>query len=277
MVKQSVPWFKRNLKKNILKNFKDDPNYTLGDVTKNTVLLIEPRLITDVVFILNNAYRFLKNDWNYVFYCGNSLLSYWKGILPNFIEIRQLDVDNFPKPKLYSDFCKKKELWESLYGEYVLTIQTDSWLMSTYPYDINYFINLNKSYIGGNMVYTWGNRFKYENIPIPKIRNFNGGLSLRKRLDMINIINTFPPTLTIANKIKNVILNGFAEDVYFTIGCYKLGLPIGDDDASSHFAMHTIKKNKYFGVHNPKKQFAKQINLQYPHLKYLNKHLNLNS
>jgi hypothetical protein len=256
---------------NILKNFKNINNNTLGDITKNTVLLIEPRRIYGLVFSLNNVYRFLKNDWNYVFYCGKSLLSYWQRILPNFIEIRPLDVDNFPRNHLYSDFCKRADVWSSLYGEYVLTIQADSWIMSNGQYDINYFIKLNKSYIGGNMSYNWG-EFNKVNLPTPQIRNFNGGLSLRKRLDMIKIINTFPPMPT---KSKRNHFEEAPEDVYFTIGCYKLGLPLGDDDASSHFAVHKIIKEEYFGVHNPSSHIAKQLNLQYPYLKYLNRHLNI--
>ena len=74
---------------------------------------------------------------------------------------------------------------------------------------------------------------------------------------MINIINTFPPTLTTDNDKKNVNLNVYAEDVYFTIGCYKLGLSIGDDESSSHFAMHTIEKKKIFWRAQSKKTIFK--------------------
>jgi hypothetical protein len=261
--------------KTILNNFTNVPNCMLGNNEKNTVLLIEPRKIYGLVFILNNAYRFLKNDWNYVFYCGKSCYTYWKNILPNFIEIRQLQVDNFSRSELYNDFCKNIELWRSLYGEYVLTIQADSWIMNKPPYDINYFLKLNKSFIGGNMLYDWGDFFKCQQLQTPNVRNFNGGLSLRKRMDMINVLRKYSPMPT--NRQKRQLINEFAEDVYFTIGCYKLGLPVGDDEESSHFALHTIEKNNYFGIHNPSKELARKINRNYPHLKYLNKHLKLNS
>lgn len=261
--------------KETLKNFQNVPNCILGVNEKNTVLMIEPRLIYGLVFVLNNVYRFLQNDWNYVFYCGKSCYSYWQRILPNFIEIRQLQVDNFPKSELYNDFCKNIELWSSLYGEYILTIQADSWIMNKPPYDINYFLKLNKSFIGGNMNYDWGDFFNSQRLQTPVIRNFNGGLSLRKRIHMINILREYPPMPT--NRYKRRLMNEFAEDVYFTIGCYKLGYPVGDDEASSHFSLHTIEKINYFGVHNPKKNIARKINRHYPHLKYLNKHLKLNA
>ena len=64
-----------------------------------------------------------------------------------------------------------------------------TYILNVSPYTIDYFMNMNKSYIGGNMESEWKELIR-ENI-YPKYINFNGGLSLRKRLDMIEIINTF--------------------------------------------------------------------------------------
>jgi hypothetical protein len=41
-----------------------------------------------------------------------------------------------------------------------------------------------------------------------------------------------------------------AEDVYFAIGCYKLGMPVGDDDQSSHFSVHNYLKHGFFGANS---------------------------
>ena len=84
---------------------------------------------------------------------------------------------------------KSKELWQTLYGDFVLTFQADTYILKKAPYTIEYFINMDKSYIGGNMDHGW-NELIRENI-YPNYRNFNGGLSLRKRLDMIEIINIY--------------------------------------------------------------------------------------
>ena len=248
-----------NIKKQILKNFKNIDNYILGDHKKNTVLLIEPRFINETLYLLANTYNHLGNNWNYVFYCGKSSMTFWKSQLPNFIEIRALDIDNFDNTTLYSDFCKKKELWDSLYGEYVLTIQLDTWIMNLKPYDISYFINLNKSYIGR-------------------------GLSLRKRNDMLKIIETYPPQQTLND--LTVFINehegececeGEGEDdhAYFTTGCVNLNLPIGNDEDSSHFSLHSICNEKYFGIHKPSSIVKTQINTTNPFLNYLNKYLDL--
>jgi hypothetical protein len=138
-------------------------------------------------------------------------------------------------------------------------------IMSIEPYNINYFVNLNKSYIGGNMNFKW-NELHREGIEF-KNYNFNGGLSLRKREDMIKVIENFPPILFNDATIYSSNVETDPEDVYFTIGCYKLGLSIGDDEESSHFAIHKIIKNGFFGFHQPENSIKNTIINVYPELK----------
>lgn len=262
--------FMENTGKKIFENFKNIKS-TCSESNKNTILLIEPRITDDIIFILNNTYKKLgNNNWAYVFYCGKNSKSYWENRLPKFIELRELDVCDFGNTYNYSDFCKKKDLWESLYGEFVLTIQVDTWIMNKNPFNIDFFMKLNKSFIGGNMEYEWDELKKYS--IYPKIRNFNGGLSLRKRLDMINIINSFSPLKSNGNKTS---FQSDQEDVYFVCGCYKLGYKVGDDEPSSHFSLHTIYKNDYFGIHQPNENVRKNLNIKNPFLKYMNRHLRL--
>ncbi len=216
-------------------------------LTKNTVLLVEPRILPKIPSLLER-YRMVLPNWHFVFYCGKGDQEYWEERLPDEwdIEIRELDVNNYDTEPKYSAFMKRRELWDSLYGEYVLSIQTDSFVVSIEPYNIDFFLRLNKSYIGGNMVTRW-NELVRENINPPYI-NFNGGLSLRKRKDMIRVIEAFPPLLPTG---ISTCMETDPEDVYFTVGCIRLGLPIGDDEASSHFAIHKIPKDAFFGIHHP--------------------------
>lgn len=221
---------------------------------KHTALIVEPRDIKKLDKLINDFKTKLGNDWNIVFYCGKSLKSKWVNtLLDPSVEIRELNVSNF-NPQEYSDFFKSKELWESLDGEYVLVFQADAFIINSEPYNIDYFIKMNKSYIGGNMSYDWA-ELKNENLFI-KCRNFNGGLSLRKRIDMIKIISTFGCDKTESNSVK---FHTYAEDVYFTVGCYKLNMPIGDDEQCANFALHTIYKSDFFGIHNPSKHILEQI------------------
>lgn len=227
---------------------------------QNTALIVEPRFLERIPKIIENFQDTLGPSWQVVFYCGKGLASKWKYLVRENVEIRELEVENFNDGDEHSDFFKRHALWESLYGEWVLSFQADTWLVSSGNYTIDYFINKNMSYIGGNMKYLW---IEFEKTlgGHPYYRNFNGGLSLRKRQHMTDIIDTFPPEKTV--KYTNWFEND-PEDVYFVQGCYKLGLPVGDDEESSHFAVHTIWKEEFFGIHQPDRYVQVPLLEKYP-------------
>ena len=243
-------------------------------MAKNTMLIVEPRNLQGLASIINKFRETLGNNWNYVFYCGKDATSYWAMTdLHKDVEVRTLDVDNFPNHPAYSDFMKSKKLWESLDGEFVLTIQADCWLINEGKYTIDYFIKKNVSYVGGNMSYGWY-ELERDNINLPH-KNLNGGLSLRKRADMLKVIDAYPPMPSAWSNLDSKGLPEDAEDVYFTIGCIKLGLQIGDDEDSAHFSLHSIYKDDFFGIHQPRKEFGERLNNKFPELKYKNPYLNL--
>jgi hypothetical protein len=237
----------------------------------NTVLLVEPRKLDNLPHIISEYYKYLGDNWKYVFYCGKGTLDYWRDRLNAYVELRELEVDNFNTASEYSFFMKQSALWKSLYGEFVLTIQADTWIVNMAPYTIDYFMKLNRSYIGGNMSHVW-KEFGRENVKIP-FRNFNGGLSLRKRKDILTVIKAFPPKCLEKGINKSLELATDAEDVYFTIGCHRLGLPIGDDEVSSHFAIHNIIKPAFFGIHKPCAKIKNELFRLNPHLHETASHL----
>jgi hypothetical protein len=244
-------------------------------MSKNNVLFIEPRPIDECIGVLNQYIKVLgTNDWNYVFYCGKDTVSYWrqKG-LSDIVELRELDVYNFEHHSEYSDFLKCRKLWESLDGEFVLTAQIDTWIFDDGGIDIEAFIKLDKSYIGGNMECRWIELEREE--LYPSVKCFNGGLSLRKRLDMIKVIDCFPPKFSAKTNVLSSGLEADAEDVYFTIGCYRLGLDVGDDIISQHFALHHTWVEPFFGTHQPHITVKTNLNKKYPELSIENPYLRL--
>jgi len=219
-----------------------------------TALLIEPRRLERLPSIIQHFQRVLP-DWQFVFYCGKS--AKWSAAELPGVEIRELPTDNFTSEE-YSNFCKSPDLWKSL-GPYVLVFQSDTWIMNTEPYTIDFFLKRNKSFTGGNMYYHW-EEMKAANI-FPTYRNFNGGLSLRKRDDMLKILYAFPPRPTNNSSAAH---EEMAEDVYFTIGCYKLDLPVGCHEEDSHFALHTVPKDAYFGIHQPTAEVKEHVLAVFP-------------
>jgi len=228
----------------------------------NSAVLIEPRKHKNVTLVLENFKQVLK-DWKFVFYCGKDMKIYWESILEEEVEIRELLVNNLDPRTEYNDLLKSKSFWEEQTGNYVLIFQSDTWLYHNSPYTIDMFTSKEYSYIGSNLSYPW-----YELQVLNKDiihKNFNGGLSLRKRIDMLKIINYIPPKKTImynSSIINNDILDTvsrMAEDVYFTLGCYLLKLKIGDDELCRNFSCHSLFVEKPFGYHQPVSYILNQV------------------
>ena len=234
------------IKDDILKRIIEKGYDNINTVNINTAVIVEPRLLKHLPFVINDFYTKLGKEWKIVFYCGVELKNIWKNLLNNEdIDIRELKYNCY-KYHEYCDIIKSKKFWETLYGDYVLLFTADSTIINEPPYTIDYFMSLNKSYIGGNQCYLWNEMIR-ENI-YPQYKNFQGGLSLRKRLDMIKIIDTFGTQQTVENCQQSQNLLTDAEDVYFTVGCYKLGIPVGDDENCSYFSVHNYIKDKFFGA-----------------------------
>ena len=244
-------------------------------MSKNTVLFIEPRPIFECIAVINQYIKVLgTKKWNYVFYCGKDNASYWRQCDMSLdVELRELDVYNFDHHSEYSDFLKNRNLWESLVGDFILTAQIDTWIFDDGGIDIEAFIKLDKSYIGGNMECRWIELEREE--LYPSVKCFNGGLSLRKRLDMIKVIDCFPPKLSAKTNVLSSSLEADAEDVFFTIGCYRLGLEVGDDEISKHFSLHHVWVEPFFGTHQPHGLVKMRLNEKYPSLSEENPYLRL--
>jgi len=225
----------------------------ISKIIPNTAIIVEPRRITNIPAVIQNFYSVLGGEWNFVFYCGSGLKEYWlsklKGIIPK-ITIHELEKNNFTADE-YNKLLKSKKLYSGIKSEYILIFQSDTWLVQG-GIPINNFIDLDYSYIGGNMSYRWFELDKLDIFPVYK--NFNGGLSLRKTKDMLRIIDEIPDS------------NNYGEDVYFTVGCYSLGLPIGDTEYSSRFCNHTYITSECFGLHNSNYIDKSKLYRKYPEI-----------
>jgi hypothetical protein len=214
-----------------------------------TAVIIEPRKLSETEYVILNYYSYLYNKFKIVFYCGKSHYEYYSNLLGSVVDVRSLECDNL-KANEYNDFLKQRYFWDSLEGEWVLIFQSDSWLFDNPRLDIDYFIDKGYSYIGGNMEYDW---VEFDILPkdkVPLIKSFNGGLSLRKRRDMLQVIESFPSERTLDYSQRQNLASA-AEDVYFSLGCILMDKKVGDDVDSLYFCMHTVYVDRPFGLHNP--------------------------
>jgi hypothetical protein len=206
-------------------------------------VFIEFRLFPHVEFLIRNTIYKLGSKWSYTIICGNLnydlIESICKSISPN-INIIKIDVDNMTQTE-YSKFLTTREFWNLLRGEKILIYQEDSIIFKN---NIQKFID-------------------YDFIGAPFLKNTNdtpncvgnGGLSLRSKSIMFEVINKFSPSEYPYNSstydyMSYANLEFPPEDVYFS-KCMQeqfIGI-VANWDVANDFSSETVFNNDSFGAH----------------------------
>jgi len=182
-----------------------------------TAVIVEPREHKALELVLKNFTDNLdKNIWLFVIYCSEKNKNYVLNI-KNKLNIDIVIIPLFNNNITISQYSKllvTKEFYEVIPTNHLLIFQTDS-------------IILNKDIIYDFM------KYDYVGAPWPDKNNGNGGLSLRKRTKMIDIIN-------------KKVYNNEAEDLYFCINtdCYK-----PDFENAKRFSVESVYCDNPFGIH----------------------------
>lgn len=210
-------------------------------MTKYTAVIIEPRKHKAMLFVLNNFFENLSDEWSFVIFHGNLNKEYIMDIMDNnlpqykerIIEYVNTKVDNFNSGIEYSKFIINPIFYDHIPSEMFLIFQTDSMILKENKLLINDFLQYD--YVGA----PWSNSRDVG----------NGGLSLRRKSKMLEIINA-------------VEYNNIAEDLYFV---YQTMIPLHKPifEEAIKFSVESAFSPISFGVHNC------WPNLYYDNLNYL--------
>jgi len=185
----------------------------------------------------------LGSKWCHTIICGNLnynlIESICRTISPN-LNIIKIDVDNMNQSE-YSKFLTTLEFWNSLRGEKILIYQEDSIIFKN---NIQRFMEYD--YIGAPFLKTANDT--------PNSVG-NGGLSLRSKSKMIEVINRFSPTEYQYNSSTHEYMNYVnlefpPEDVYFS-KCMQehfIGI-VANWDVAHEFSSEIVFNNDSFGGH----------------------------
>ena len=221
--------------------------YELPEIPKESkmeAVLIEYRCFPHIEFILRNTINKLGENWAHTIICGNNNYNFVKNIINNIsshIKIINSGHENLTQND-YSNFLTTKKFWDLLVGEKILIYQEDTCIFKKNIYD---FINFD--YIGA----PWN---KNQNDTPNNVGN--GGLSLRTKKCMIDVINTITLENTVFNSstikyCKSVNLSIGPEDVYFSLNMQKYNIGIvADWDSAYCFSSESINNKNSFGGHN---------------------------
>lgn len=196
-----------------------------GMQTKYTAIIVEPREHKALQFVLENFYENLDDNWEFVILHGNKNKNYLESLFNKELKdnksrtmLHNLNIDNLSIEE-YNELLTSPSFYSYIKTETFLIFQTDSMICGDYKNNINEFLNYdyvgapNKEWVG------------------------NGGLSLRKKSKMLDVINKF--------KRKDTQ----HEDQYFTEKEHQLYIP--NITTANRFSNEGIYSDESFGVHKP--------------------------
>lgn len=208
-------------------------------------VLIEFRPLINLEFVIKNCMIKLGDKFCYTVICGHQNYQLMKSInlrLKGKLNIIKYDVYNITFDE-YNNLLYSKEFWESLDGEKILIYQEDSCIFKTNIMEFKDF-----DFIGA----PWPKR-QAEN----PHNVGNGGLSLRTKSKILQVINTSIDIEKIRiskntyEYMKNTGLKNIPEDIYYcnSLIYYNIGT-VADFDTAKEFSQELIYSNDPFGGHN---------------------------
>jgi len=214
-----------------------------------TAIIVEPRKHAALEYVLKNFLTNLSPEWNIIVFHGTQNIEFVKTIIASSprISMINLGVSNLTK-NTYSQLLTTADFYKHIPTETFLVFQTDSIIFSKNKHKINEFLHYD--YVGA----PWPEKdLKYLQISC----GGNGGLSLRKKSKMLEIIRSTP-------------YKGQPEDIYFCTS--RIPLKIPPVEHAKQFSVESFMHPASFGCHQPWYRgghIYKQLIRLYPELKTL--------
>lgn len=211
----------------------------------NTAIIVEPRCHKALPFVLENFLENLSNDWNIIIFHGNLNLEYVLDIIntkldkyKDRISLINLHVDNLTSKEYSELFIRKKEFYDHIPTETFLVFQTDTMIFKKNKELLNNFLHYD--YVGAP--WPW--------YPLENGHNVgNGGLSLRKKSKMLEVIEKETDLSYLENLFFNAPTN-IPEDVFFSCTT-KVELNKPSFEEAKLFSVEWVFSEISFGCHQP--------------------------
>jgi hypothetical protein len=205
-------------------------NYYFNNNTY-TAVIVEPREHPALELVLTNFTELLDDRWNFIIFHGNINRDYINNILNtklstniNRIKLINLNVNNLSIDD-YNKLLVSKSFYDNIPNETFLIFQTDTLICSNYKDTIYNFIDYD--YVGA----PWSANNKVG----------NGGLSLRKKSKMLEILDKCNDRISLHN-----------EDIFFSQSCLdKVDMNLPSVEEAKKFSIETIYSDQSFGIHSP--------------------------
>jgi hypothetical protein len=199
-----------------------------------TAIIIEPRRHPAMKFVLDSFLSNLDRRWNFIIFHGIENSEWIKTMINDTfnkdidrITLVNLNIYNLSHQQ-YNKLCATEEFINKIPTETFLIFQVDTMICSQEKDLIYEFIDYD--YVGA----PWSKEHK-ANPGCGKVGN--GGLSLRKKSKMLEIIRSVPYRLE------------YHEDTYFCVVNTKIPLNVPDWEKAKLFSIETVYSSRSFGLH----------------------------
>jgi len=206
-----------------LKEFWDTTSFP--KMAPNTVMLVERRLHPNIEFVLHNFMYFTRNqNFSLTIVCSEDNEQFIRNILGKHLDSTNILVlfkDNCNRDKARSEYnvlFQDGEFWKKIDAEYILSIQTDSYLRKPLPEKL-----WNLDYVASP--WAW----------LPQLVG-GSGLTFRHRESIIDMC-------------KRKLREPEGEDVFFAQMCRFLGKRVMDTEEGEHVFSESRFVDDPVGVH----------------------------
>ena len=213
---------------------------------KKVAIIVETRKHKALPFVLNNVMSILPDDWALQIFHGTNNFEYVVDIIKSNklfdskkVYIYDLGIESIKQQETSLKIMLNKKFWEGVVGETVLYFECDTMLCPNSDYKVEDFEHFD--YIGG----WWGSNFNPNSTNETYDRVMNGGLSIRKKSWMMDIIDK-----NLEMYLKN---GGNSCEDYFVSDCVvekpfvKEVLSFSIDNGY----MYPLNDKAPFGLHKP--------------------------
>jgi hypothetical protein len=220
-----------------------------------TAVMVEPRRHEAMEFVLKNFLENLDARWRFMIFHGSANKEWLEAIISNFPgELERIQLINLGIPSMdiyaYSKLLTSPEFIEQIPTEIFLIFQTDTMISPAGKELVYDFIQSDYDYVGA----------PWPRSPLRESCNVgNGGLSLRKKSKMLEIISTKPYPFQCP------------EDLFY---CMNHTVPLYRPtwEQAKLFSIESIYSPMTFGLHKAWKHIPiKELEGQFPGIGFLKK------
>jgi hypothetical protein len=205
---------------NKIKNLYIEKNIKINKNKPYAACIIEPRNDPILELVIYNFMYYLSDNWSLYIFHGTDNEQYVKNITKNMGDIyyHNLNVKNLTI-RDYNKLCTSIDFYKQFHCDKILIFQLDTLLRKKIPIEYMQY-----DYVGA----PWKNKIVG-----------NGGLSLRDKRAMIDVLSKFP------------FIYNENEDYYFAKVCLMFNKKIPTFDIACKFSIECVWNDDPIGMHNP--------------------------